>query len=192
MSSSPQVSLEDTYTLMQLVRETALAKGRTRYLCTRNAAEVQGEGSQDGLFGDEPALFDRPIAPVEIDVAARLAEAWLSGSWDGDLDNAPEAITPNLRSAITTPASGCAGRRCAYAANCPVLRARTKVREAQIVVTNHALLLSALSLGDVDAGQPLLAPPSDMLLVLDEGHHIGNVADAQGGPVPIAQHHEVK
>ena len=29
MSSIPQVSLEDTYTLMQLVRETALAKGRT-------------------------------------------------------------------------------------------------------------------------------------------------------------------
>ena len=29
MSSIPQVSLEDTYTLMQLVRETALAKGHT-------------------------------------------------------------------------------------------------------------------------------------------------------------------
>lgn len=29
MSSIPQVSLEDTYTLMQLVRETALVKGRT-------------------------------------------------------------------------------------------------------------------------------------------------------------------
>lgn len=158
----------------------ALAKGRTRYLCTRNAAEVQGEGAQDGLFGDEPALFDRPIAPVEIDVAGRLAEAWLSGEWDGDLDNAPEAITPNLRHAITTPASGCAGRRCAYAANCPVLRARAKVREAQIVVTNHALLLSALNLGDADAGQPLLAPPGDMLLVLDEGHHVGNVAIDQG------------
>lgn len=158
----------------------ALAKGRTRYLCTRNAAEVQGEGGQDGLFGDEPVLFDRPLAPVEIDVASRLTEAWMAGSWDGDLDNAPEAITPNLRATITTPASGCAGRRCAYAANCPVLRARSKVREAQIVVTNHALLLSALNLGDLDAGQPLLAPPGDMLLVLDEGHHIGNVAIGQG------------
>lgn len=158
----------------------ALAKGRTRYLCTRNAAEVQGDGGQDALFGDEPALFDRPIAPIEIDVAARLVEAWMGNRWDGDLDNPPEAVTPNLRMAITTPASGCAGRRCAYAANCPVLRARGKVREAQIVVTNHALLLSALNLGDLDAGQALLGSPSDMLLVLDEGHHVGNVAIDQG------------
>ncbi|REN17995.1 ATP-dependent DNA helicase DinG, partial [Mycobacterium tuberculosis] len=47
-------------------------------------------------------------------------------------------------------------------------------------VTNHALLLSALSIGESDNGQPLIAPPSDMLLVLDEGHHIGNVAIDQG------------
>ena len=65
-------------------------------------------------------------------------------------------------------------------AQCAVLRSRNTVREAQIVVTNHALLLSALSIGESDNGQPLIAPPSDMLLVLDEGHHIGNVAIDQG------------
>ena len=37
----------------------ALAKGRTRYLCTRNAAEAQGEGSQGGMFEDDAPLFDR-------------------------------------------------------------------------------------------------------------------------------------
>ncbi len=158
----------------------ALAKGRTRYLCTRNAAEAQGEGAQGGMFEDEAPLYDRPLAPIEMDVAQRLSVAFTSGKWDGDLDNAPEQVSPALRSRITTPASGCAGRRCAYSAQCAVLRSRNSVRDAQIVVTNHALLLSALSIGDSDNGQPLIAPPGDMLVVLDEGHHIGNVAIDQG------------
>lgn len=158
----------------------ALAKGRTRYLCTRNAAEAQGEGAQEGMFGDDVQLYDRPLAPIEMDVAEKLTKAFIEGRWNGDLDSAPENVTATLRMRITTPASGCAGRRCAYSAQCPVLRARSEVRDAQIVVTNHALLLSALSIGESDNGQPLIAPPGDMLLVLDEGHHIGNVAIDQG------------
>ncbi len=158
----------------------ALAKGRTRYLCTRNAAEAHGDGAQEGMFEDEQPLFDRPLAPIEMDLAQTLSKAFLEGRWNGDLDNAPETISNTLRSRITTPASGCAGRKCAYSAQCAVLRSRNTVREAQIVVTNHALLLSALSIGESDNGQPLIAPPSDMLLVLDEGHHIGNVAIDQG------------
>lgn len=165
----------------------ALAKGRTRYLCTRNLAELQGDTAQDTMFEDEQPLFDRPIAPLEIEVARRLAEAHAERLWDGDLDAAPEPVSPALRSRITTPASGCAGRRCGYAAACPVLRARNTVREAQIVVTNHALLLSSLSLGDIENGQPLLAAPADMLLVLDEGHHVASVAIDQGAArLPLA------
>jgi len=158
----------------------ALAKGRTRYLCTRNAAEAHGDGAQEGMFEDEQPLFDRPLAPIEMDLAQKLSKDFLEGRWNGDLDNAPETISNTLRSRITTPASGCAGRKCAYSAQCAVLRSRNTVREAQIVVTNHALLLSALSIGESDNGQPLIAPPSDMLLVLDEGHHIGSVAINQG------------
>lgn len=158
----------------------ALAKGRTRYLCTRNAAEAHGDGAQEGMFDDEQPLFDRPLAPIEMDLAQKLSKEFLEGRWNGDLDSAPETISNTLRSRITTPASGCAGRKCAYSAQCAVLRSRNTVREAQIVVTNHALLLSALSIGESDNGQPLIAPPSDMLLVLDEGHHIGSVAIDQG------------
>ncbi|MCF7750227.1 ATP-dependent DNA helicase DinG [Bacillus subtilis subsp. subtilis] len=158
----------------------ALAKGRTRYLCTRNAAEAHGDGAQEGMFEDEQPLFDRPLAPIEMDLAQKLSKDFLEGRWNGDLDSAPDTISNTLRSRITTPASGCAGRKCAYSAQCAVLRSRNTVREAQIVVTNHALLLSALSIGESDNGQPLIAPPSDMLLVLDEGHHIGSVAIDQG------------
>lgn len=158
----------------------ALAKGRTRYLCTRNAAELHGETRQDAMFEDEQVLYERPLSAADADLARRLAKAFADSSWNGDLDLAPEPVSPPLRMRITTPASGCAGRRCSHAMQCPVLKARNEVREAQVVVTNHALLLSALSLGDADNGQPLIAAPADMLLVLDEGHHVGGVAIDQG------------
>ena len=158
----------------------ALAKGRTRYLCTRNAAELHGETRQDTMFEDEQVLYERPLSAADADLARRLAKAFADGAWNGDLDLAPEPVSPPLRMRITTPASGCAGRRCSHAMQCPVLKARNEVREAQVVVTNHALLLSSLSLGDADNGQPLIAPPADMLLVLDEGHHVGGVAIDQG------------
>ncbi|HEY0332899.1 MAG TPA: ATP-dependent DNA helicase DinG [Stenotrophomonas sp.] len=158
----------------------ALAKGRTRYLCTRNVAELQGETSQEAMFEDEQALYDRPLSPADAEVAHKLSKAYADRSWNGDLDHAPETVSIPLRLRITTPASGCAGRRCSYSAQCPVLRARNDVREAQVVVTNHALLMSALSLGDSDNGQPLIAAPADMLLVLDEGHHVAGTAIDQG------------
>ncbi|MCD7099024.1 ATP-dependent DNA helicase DinG [Stenotrophomonas sp. MMGLT7] len=158
----------------------ALAKGRTRYLCTRNAADLHGETRQDSMFEDEQVLYERPLSAADADLARRLAKAFADGAWNGDLDLAPEPVSPPLRMRITTPASGCAGRRCSHAMQCPVLKARNEVREAQVVVTNHALLLSALSLGDADNGQPLIAAPADMLLVLDEGHHVGGVAIDQG------------
>ena len=159
----------------------ALAKGRTRYLCTRNAEGLQGTGpAQDALFAEAEVLYDRPLSSTDTALAARLAKLFTERQWNGDLDASPEQVSPALRMRITTNAAGCAGRRCAHAANCPVLRARNDVREAQIVVTNHALLLSTLALGDIENGQPLIAAPSDMLLVLDEGHHVANVAIDQG------------
>lgn len=67
----------------------ALAKGRTRYLCTRNAAELEGETSQNGMFEDEQVLYDRPLSPADADLAKRLAKAYAARTWNGDLDDAP-------------------------------------------------------------------------------------------------------
>lgn len=159
----------------------ALAKGRTRYLCTRNAEELEQDTAQSSMFGEvQAAVYDRPLAPADAATARTLVRALAEGGWNGDLDAAPAPVPPALRMRITTPASGCAGRRCAWAMRCPVLKARAQVRDAQIVVTNHALLLSALGVGEADSGQPLIAAPADMLVVLDEGHHVPAVAVDQG------------
>jgi len=162
----------------------ALAKGRTRYLCTRNLEDIGAEGSQGSFFEDEafgqPLLYEQPLETSDMSIALRLYQAFNAGYWDGDLDNSPEPISSLLRQHITTPASSCSGRRCPYATGCPVLRARSQVRQAQIVVTNHAFLLSALALDEDESMPPLIVPPAQMLLVIDEGHQLSNVAIDQG------------
>ncbi|MBN8726144.1 MAG: ATP-dependent DNA helicase DinG [Xanthomonadales bacterium] len=158
----------------------ALAKGRTRYLCPRNLMELESAGSQEALFGEDADSAQRPLDAPELERARRLGAAWSEGAWDGDLDAAPEPVAPVLRARITTPASACAGRQCRFVMRCPLMLARADVREAQVVVTNHALLLAALALGDLEGGQPLIAAPADMLLVVDEAHHLGSVAIGQG------------
>lgn len=158
----------------------ALAKGRARYLCPRNLMELESTGSQEALFGEDEDPAQRPPDAADLERARRLGEAWSTGAWDGDLDHAPEPVAVGLRARITTPASACAGRQCRFVMRCPLMLARADVREAQVVVTNHALLLAALALGELEGGQPLLAAPAEMLLVVDEAHHLGGVAIAQG------------
>jgi len=161
----------------------ALAKGRTRYLCTRNLEDIGAEGAQVSFFEDEAfsqPLYEQPLETSDMSIAFRLYQAFNMGYWDGDLDSAPEPISSLLRQHITTSASSCAGRRCPYATRCPVLRARSQVRQAQIVVTNHAFLMSALTLDEDESVPPLIVSPSQMLLVIDEGHQLGNVAIDQG------------
>lgn len=158
----------------------AIAKGRPRYLCPRNLAELLGGAAQESLLPDRDGLGVSPLGAGDIECARRLDRAWSEGQWDGDLDRAPEPLSAALRGRITTTAAACTGRQCRYFASCPLMLARARVREADIVVTNHALLLAALALGDEDGGLPLIAPPGDMLLVVDEAHHLPRVAIDQG------------
>ena len=158
----------------------ALAKGRTRYLCTRNAAEHRARARRAAcsrrMHHCSTAGADRDghrQAPDRCLYRRQLGRRYRQCAGD----HQPRPAQPHHH-------AGFGLRRaplCVFGAVRGTAFAHT-VRDAQIVVTNHALLLSALSIGDSDNGQPLIAPPSDMLLVLDEGHHIGNVAIGRARP----------
>lgn len=162
----------------------ALAKGRQRYACTRNLMELgAGDSGQHALdFADEhEPLWTRPPQPGEINAVAKLAEALSSGTWDGDLDDAPVPVDGALRPLITTTGGGCAGRACAYANQCPYLQAREKVMKARIVVSNHALVLADLQLGSEEGAGGMLIPRlEEAFLVVDEAHHLSDCAISAG------------
>ncbi|MCW0399268.1 ATP-dependent DNA helicase DinG [Xanthomonas sacchari] len=156
----------------------ALLKGRGRYFCPYKAGD-SGVAATEEMFGDLGPLYDAPLSDSDQAVVGELRAAFDRGRWAGDLDSPPIPVPPAVRPHITTNAAGCLGGKCPFIGACPALQARKTALEAQIVVVNHALLLSALSMVG-ETQEPLLGDPAKMLLVVDEGHHLPAVAVETG------------
>lgn len=71
---------------------------------------------------------------------------------------------------LSTDKANCLGRNCHYFRECPFYIARKEIETADVVVANHALVMAALETESV------LPNPKELLLVLDEGHHLPDVA----------------
>ncbi len=160
-----------------LAVDATVAKGRGRYLCPRDLHELLGQpaeaGAQQALGGDVLGSAHWPRAPRagEPERLQAMAEALAAGRWSGDLDAWPDGVADDLRPVITSTSLSCSGRRCAYFQECPVYAARDRVARAEVVVTNHDLLLADLQLGEGQGGV-LLPRPDQALYVIDEGHHL--------------------
>lgn len=146
-----------------------LAKGRGRYVCLHKLdQQLAGRGQAPALI----PLYPDEVAALDVDAAVPQFEAMLdalaSRDWDGDLDHWPASLDPQVRRAVTTDAVQCLGRHCPHIANCSFFAARDGLAEAEVIVTNHDLVLSDLKLG----GGAILPPPEDCLYVFDEGHQL--------------------
>jgi ATP-dependent DNA helicase DinG len=151
----------------------ALAKGRRRYVCLskldRLLAESQGASSLIPLYPDE---MGAPSEAEALPVYEGMLEAMGRGQWDGDRDNWPDSIPEEVWYGVTTDHSQCSGRRCPNITQCSFYRARDELQSADIIVTNHDLVLSDLALG----GGAILSPPEESIYVFDEGHHLPDKA----------------
>ncbi len=151
----------------------ALAKGRRRYVCLskldRLMASSEGESALIPLYPDE---MREPLAADSLPIYDTMLEALGRGQWDGDRDNWPDSVAEDIWFGVTTDHSQCSGRRCPNISQCSFYRARDELQSADIIVTNHDLVLSDLALG----GGAILSPPEDSIYVFDEGHHLPDKA----------------
>lgn len=138
-----------------------LAKGRGRYLCERNLLSLTGNRYP------EEAHWKRPPSPDEILLLDRMKERFGKG-WNGDRDRWETPVPDHLWSGISNQASSCTSKRCDQYSSCEFFLRREEISRAHLVVANHDLVLSDLSLG----GGVLLPKPEDSLYVFDEGHHL--------------------
>jgi len=130
----------------------ALAKGRRRYVCHNRL--LNPNWTQD--------IFD---ADDDFDTLRRQLER---REWNGDRDELDISIDEQSWRKISTDASGCSGKLCDYHEECAFFNARKKLHQADIIVTNHSLLLSDLELG----GGAILPEPEKSIYVIDECHHL--------------------
>ncbi len=146
----------------------ALAKGRGRYVCLLKLDHQLSDRGADPLIPLYPDEFLGAEEEVAGPMLDEMIQALGDGSWDGDLDAWPEQLSASVRRLITTDQSQCTGRRCPHIAQCSFFRAREGLEEADVIVTNHDLVLSDLRLG----GGVILPAPEDSLYVFDEGHQL--------------------
>ena len=148
--------------------DAALAKGRGRYVCLLKLDHQLPDYGADPLIPLYPDEFLGAGEELAGSILEEMIQTLGDGSWDGDLDAWPEQLSPGVRRLITTDQSQCTGRRCPHIGQCSFFRAREGLEEADVVVTNHDLVLSDLRLG----GGVILPAPEDSLYVFDEGHQL--------------------
>lgn len=144
-----------------------LAKGRTRFVCEYKLRQAINDMRQLTMFENRG---DREEA-VKSDGVVEALEAMLvdfeTGKWDGDRDSR-EDVDDGQWPSITTDRHGCLSRRCPNYKSCAQMKARQRLKEADIIVANHDLVLSDLANG----GGTILPKPEECLYVFDEAHHL--------------------
>ncbi len=139
-------------------RQVALLKGRSNYLC--------------------PHRMQRYISSGQLEMWAQKSMLkvleWSEKTRDGDLAGlAFDVFAKGIGPMVTATADQCAGSKCPEFERCPLMKARQKAQSADIVVTNHSLLLADAALKSGDFGEIL--PPFDVY-VIDEAHALPELA----------------
>ncbi len=136
----------------------AILKGRSNYLC-RN--KVLGGMPDD----DGDALFDpSPTTQLGRDVV-RL-RGWADDTETGDRDELDPGVADRAWRQVSVTSRECLGAtRCPYGTECFAELARGRAAQADVVVTNHALLA-------IDALEGLPILPEHDVVVVDEGHEL--------------------
>ena len=139
----------------------AILKGRSNYLC-RN--RVYG-GMPDDAADGEDALFD-PSPSTQLGRDVVRLRSWADETETGDRDEVDPGVSDRAWRQVSVTARECLGaNKCPYGAECYAELARSRAGEAEVVVTNHALLAI-----DALEGFPVL--PEHDVVVVDEGHEL--------------------
>lgn len=147
---------------------SALVKGRGNYLCQRKAAQVERQPAlllDDGFSGELGHILD-----------------WAKKTADGSLADLPVRPHHEVWEQVVSESDNCLRARCPFYSSCFFYTARRRAAAADILVVNHHLLLADLALrGQTEnRTQNAVLPPASRV-ILDEAHHLEDVATAHFG-----------
>jgi len=146
----------------------AVAKGRRRYACAAKLATAAEQARQRELDIDEAAPPPTQSAQEHRQqrIVLDLAQRFDAETWNGDRDELKMPVPDALWMELTTDRQGCAGNRCPQFGQCPFYAARQRVKDADVVIANHDLVLASIAM---EAGS-VLPPASETIYVFDEAH----------------------
>jgi len=144
-------------------RKVALLKGRSNYYCPQRL-NMHLTSNQQEIWAKKSLL--------------KVAK-WSETTTDGDLSALNfDVFEKGIGQLVTATADQCTGSKCEHYKQCPLMKARQKAQQADIVIANHSLLLADASLKSGDFGEVL---PIFDTYVLDEAHSLPDLASRQFG-----------
>jgi ATP-dependent DNA helicase DinG len=140
--------------------KTALVKGRGNYLCRRRLAERAAEAD----------LF------IEDDFVRAVLD-WVETTPTGSRSDVPFFVGDEHWNQINSEPDTCSASRCPDRERCFVLQARRRAAGAGILIANHHLVFSDLSIRNAGAGwdSTAILPPFSRI-ILDEAHNLERAA----------------
>jgi ATP-dependent DNA helicase DinG len=137
----------------------AVLKGRSNYLCRQRLADPVDDPGQQLDFDTGVGLGSR------LERQAAEVREWAQTTSTGDRDEI-EDVDARVWRAFSVTSRECVGAaKCQFGADCFAELARTTAGEADIVVTNHALLA-------LHAVEQIPLLPEHDAVVVDEGHEL--------------------
>jgi ATP-dependent DNA helicase DinG len=135
--------------------EFAILKGRNNYVCLNKLRSTPEDG-QDTLF--EPT--------GQLGAHIKRVHQWANSTNTGDRDELVPGVPDQAWRQVSVTAMECIGsQRCQFGIQCFSERARRIAAEADVVVTNHALLaIDALGEGGI--------LPEHRVVIVDEAHEL--------------------
>ncbi len=146
--------------------KAVLAKGRGNYLSLRRL---------QSLLTSEQALFDTKDEVAEIQ---RLVD-WAEETHDGTLTELDPQPRYDIWDRVKSESDNCLRYLCPTFGECFYYRARHELKDAQLIIANHHLVFTDLALRKLSPTYAVL--PSYEYLILDEAHHLEDVATEHVG-----------
>ena len=159
--------------------KVAVLKGRSNHICLHKvrggSIHAKGQGtlvSGADLVAEADDIREAEAAPAsalgaEVVMLREWAEKQVEESGLGDRDDAPPH-TPLAWAQVSVPANECLGaQRCPFGSECLSETARDQARNADLVVTNHAML----AIDALNGGRIL---PEHDTVIIDEAHELVN------------------
>lgn len=142
--------------------KAVLVKGMNNYVCLRKLEDAQSE-----------LRLYPPEEMAELDAIS----AWKRITVDGSRSTLPIAPSQTTWERVGAESDSCSHHECPHYQDCFFFRARRQANDANILVANHSLLFADLhrraETNNYDSSCIL---PSYQRLILDEAHHIEDVA----------------
>lgn len=161
----------------------AVAKGRHHYICKNrlntSVLPPEDDDEQAVLFAAKTTALGKE---------AKRVRTWAHTTTTGDREELEPAADPRVWRALSVAGNECIGAtKCQFGNECFAEAARAAADTADVVITNHAMLvIHALE------GVPLL--PEHSAIIIDEGHELADrvTGQATGELSPFAVDRAVK